>query len=67
MAKLLALEATWHAAEAAMQTHGGFAFASEYHIERNWREARLYQAAPISTNPILGYIGQHVLELPKSY
>jgi acyl-CoA dehydrogenase len=67
MAKLLASEATWHAAEAAMQTHGGFAFASEYHVERKWREARLYQAAPISTNLILGYIGQHVLDLPKSY
>jgi acyl-CoA dehydrogenase len=67
MAKLLASEATWHAAEAAMQTHGGFAFASEYHVERKWREARLYQAAPISTNLILGYLGQHVLDLPKSY
>jgi acyl-CoA dehydrogenase len=67
MAKLLASEATWHAAEAAMQTHGGFGFAQEYDIERKWREARLYQIAPISSNLILGYIGQHVLGLPRSY
>lgn len=67
MAKLLASEAAWHAAEAAMQTHGGFAFAKEYDIERKWREARLYQIAPISTNLILAYIGQHVLGLPRSY
>jgi acyl-CoA dehydrogenase len=67
MAKLLASEATWYAAEAAMQTHGGFGFAQEYDIERKWREARLYQIAPISSNLILGYIGQHVLGLPRSY
>jgi acyl-CoA dehydrogenase len=67
MAKLLASEATWHAAEAAMQTYGGFAFAREYDIERKWREARLYQTAPISTNLILAYLGQHVLGMPRSY
>ena len=67
MAKLLASEATWHGAEAAMQTHGGFGFAQEYDIERKWREARIYQTAPISTNLILAYIGQHVLGLPRSY
>jgi acyl-CoA dehydrogenase len=67
MAKLLASEATWHAADAAFQTHGGFAFAKEYDIERKWREARLYQTAPISTNLILAYIGQHVLGMPRSY
>ena len=67
MAKLLASEATWHGAEAAMQTHGGFGFAQEYDIERKWREARIYQTAPISTNLILSYIGQHVLGLPRSY
>ena len=66
MAKLLASEATWHGAEAAMQTHGGFGFAQEYDIERKWREARIYQTAPISTNLILAYIGQHVLGLPRS-
>lgn len=67
IAKLLASEATWHAAEAAMQTHGGFAFAKEYDIERKWREARIYQIAPISTNLVLAYVGQHVLGLPRSY
>ena len=67
MAKLLASEATWHAADACFQTHGGFAFAKEYDIERKWREARLYQTAPISTNLILAYIGQHVLGMPRSY
>ena len=67
MAKLLASEATWHGAEAAMQTHGGFGFAQEYDIERKWREACIYQTAPISTNLILAYIGQHVLGLPRSY
>ena len=67
IAKLLASEATWHAAEACMQTHGGFGFAREYHIERKWREARLYQTAPISTNLILAYVGQHVLGMPRSY
>jgi len=67
MAKLLASEATWHAAEATFSAYGGFAFAREYDIERKWREARLYQTAPISTNLILAYIGQHVLGMPRSY
>ncbi len=67
MAKLLASEAAWAAGEACMQTHGGFAFAEEYDIERKFREARLYQIAPISTNMILAYIGQHVLGMPRSY
>jgi len=67
MAKLLASEATWHAAEATMATYGGFAYAREYDIERKWRECRLYQTAPISTNLILAYIGQHVLGMPRSY
>ena len=67
MAKMLAADAAWHAAEACMQTFGGFAFAREYGIERKWREARLYQTAPISTNMILAYIGQHVLGMPRSY
>src|SRR5580704_16510091 len=67
MAKLLASEATWHAAEATFSAYGGFAFAKEYDIERKWREARLYQTAPISTNLILAYLGQHVLGMPRSY
>jgi acyl-CoA dehydrogenase len=67
MAKLLASEATWQAAEAALQTHGGFGFAQEYDIERKWREARIYQTAPISTNLILSYLGEHVLGMPRSY
>jgi acyl-CoA dehydrogenase len=57
MLKLLASEATWHVAEATFSAYGGFAFAKEYDIERKWREARLYQTAPISTNLILAYIG----------
>jgi acyl-CoA dehydrogenase len=67
IAKLLASEATWKAAEATLQTHGGFGFAQEYDIERKWREVRLYQTAPISTNLVLAYIAQHVLGLPRSY
>lgn len=67
MAKLLAAEAAWDAANVALQTHGGFGFASEYDIERKFRETRLYQVAPISTNLILAYIAQHVLGLPRSY
>ena len=67
MAKLLAADASWHAAENCLQTHGGFGFAEEYDIERKFRETRLYQVAPVSTNLILGYIGQHVLGLPRSY
>ena len=57
----------WHAADCCMQTHGGFGFAEDYDIERKFREARLYQVAPVSTNLILGYLGQHVLGLPRSY
>jgi len=67
MAKLLASEAAWHAGESCFQTFGGFAFAREYDIERKWRETRLFQTAPISTNMILAYIGQHVLGMPRSY
>lgn len=67
MAKLLASEATWHAADTALQTHGGFGFAQEYDVERKWREVRIYQTAPISTNLILAFLGEHVLGLPRSY
>ena len=67
MAKMLASEASWKAGDACMQTHGGFAFAKEYHIERKFRETRLYQIAPISTNLILSYIAEHVLDLPRSF
>jgi acyl-CoA dehydrogenase len=67
MAKLLASEAAWHAAEACMQTHGGFGFAREYDVERKWRETRLFQTAPISTNMVLAYIGEHILGMPRSY
>jgi alkylation response protein AidB-like acyl-CoA dehydrogenase len=66
-AKLLASEASWAAAEACVQTHGGFGFAEEYDVERKFREARLHQVAPISTNLILSYIAEHVLGLPRSY
>ena len=66
-AKLLAADAAWAAAETCVQTHGGFGFAEEYDVERKFREARLYQVAPISTNLILGYIAEHVLGLPRSY
>ncbi|MEM6623579.1 MAG: acyl-CoA dehydrogenase family protein [Pseudomonadota bacterium] len=65
--KMLAADAAWAAGEACMQTFGGFAFATEYGIERKWREARLYKTAPISENMILAYIGQHVLGMPRSY
>ncbi len=67
LAKLLAADASWAAAEACVQTHGGFGFAEEFDIERKFREARLYQVAPISTNLVLSYIGEHVLGLPRSY
>jgi acyl-CoA dehydrogenase len=67
MAKLLAADASWHAGEACLQTHGGFGLAREYDIERKWRETRLFQIAPISTNLILAYLGEHVLGLPRSY
>ncbi|HSO48158.1 MAG TPA: acyl-CoA dehydrogenase family protein [Rhizobiaceae bacterium] len=66
-AKMLAADASWEAAEACLQTHGGFGFAEEYDVERKFREARLYQVAPISTNLILCYIAEQVLDLPKSY
>jgi alkylation response protein AidB-like acyl-CoA dehydrogenase len=67
MAKLLASEASWQAAEACVQTFGGFGFAEEYDVERKFRENRLYQVAPISTNLILSYISEHVLKMPRSY
>lgn len=67
IAKMLAADASWAAAEAAVQTHGGFGFAEEYDIERKFRETRLYQVAPISTNMILSYIAEHVLGMPRSY
>jgi acyl-CoA dehydrogenase len=67
MAKLLAADASWEAANVAVQTYGGFGFAEEYDIERKFRETRLYQVAPISTNLILAYVGEHVLGMPRSY
>ncbi len=67
MAKLLASEAAWRAADMCVQTHGGFGFAEEYDVERKFRETRLYQVAPISTNLILAYVAEHVLGLPRSY
>ena len=67
LAKMLAAEASWAAAEVCVQTHGGFGFAEEYDVERKFRETRLYQVAPISTNLILSYVGEHVLGLPRSY
>lgn len=67
MAKMLCAEASWAAAEACIQTHGGFGFAEEYDVERKYREARLYQVAPISTNLVLSFIGEHVLGMPRSY
>ena len=67
MAKMLAADASWAAGEACIQTHGGFGFAAEYDIERKFRETRLYQVAPISTNMILSYIAEHVLGMPRSY
>ena len=67
LAKMLAADASWAAAEMCVQTHGGFGFAEEYDVERKFRETRLYQVAPISTNLILSYLGEHVLGLPRSY
>ena len=67
MAKMLASEASWYAADTAIQTHGGFGFAEDYDIERKFRETRLYQVAPISTNLILSHVGTHVLGMPKSF
>ncbi|MBL8983218.1 MAG: acyl-CoA/acyl-ACP dehydrogenase, partial [Gemmatimonadetes bacterium] len=67
MAKLLAADASWEAANTCLQTHGGFGFAAEYDVERKFRETRLYQVAPVSTNLILSYLGEHVLGLPRSF
>ena len=67
MAKMLAADASWEAANACLQFHGGFGFASEYDVERKFRETRLYQVAPISTNLILSYLAEHVLGMPRSF
>jgi acyl-CoA dehydrogenase len=67
MAKMLAADASWEAANACLQFHGGFGFACEYDVERKFRETRLYQVAPISTNLILSYVAQHVLGMPRSF
>jgi len=67
MAKYLAAKASWEAANACLQFHGGFGFACEYDVERKFRETRLYQVAPISTNLILSYVAEHVLGLPRSF
>jgi len=67
MAKYLAAKASWEAANACLQTHGGFGFANEYDVERKFRETRLYQVAPISTNLILSYVSEHILDLPRSF
>ena len=67
MAKMLASEASWFAADMCVQTHGGFGFAEEYDIERKFRETRLYQVAPISTNLILSHVATHALGLPRAF
>jgi acyl-CoA dehydrogenase len=67
MAKLLAADSSWEAANACLQTHGGFGFAAEYDVERKFRETRLYQVAPISTNLILSFVGEHILGMPRSF
>jgi acyl-CoA dehydrogenase len=67
MAKYLAAKASWEAANVCLQTHGGFGFANEYDIERKFRETRLYQVAPISTNLIYSYVAEHLLGLPRSF
>jgi len=67
LAKLLAADASWQAANVCLQTHGGYGFAAEYDVERKFRETRLYQVAPISTNLILSYLGEHVLGMPRSF
>ena len=67
MSKMLAADASWEAANAAIQTHGGFGFAEEYDVERKFRETRLYQVAPISTNLVLSFVAEHVLGMPRSY
>ncbi len=67
MAKFLASEASWQAANACLDTHGGFGFAADYDIERKFRETRLYTIAPVSNNLVQAFVGQHVLGLPRSY
>jgi acyl-CoA dehydrogenase len=67
MAKLLASEASWQAANACLDAHGGYGFAAEYDVERKFRETRLYSIAPVSNNLVLAYLGQHVLDMPRSY
>jgi acyl-CoA dehydrogenase len=67
VAKLLASEASWHAANACLDAHGGYGFAAEYDVERKFRETRLYSVAPVSNNLVLAYLGQHVLGMPRSY
>ena len=67
MAKYLASEASWMAANASVDAHGGFGFAAEYDVERKFRETRLYKVAPINNNLVQAFVGQHVLGLPKSY
>ena len=67
MAKYLAAKASWEAANVCLQSHGGYGFASEYDVERKFRETRLYQVAPISTNLILSYVAEHVLGMPRSF
>jgi alkylation response protein AidB-like acyl-CoA dehydrogenase len=67
MAKMLASDASFEAANVCVQTHGGFGFAAEFDVERKFRETRLYQVAPVSTNLILSYLSEHVLGLPRSY
>jgi acyl-CoA dehydrogenase len=67
MAKLLASEAAWQAANVCLDTHGGFGFAREYDVERKFRETRLYSIAPVSNNLVLAYLGEHVLKMPRSY
>jgi acyl-CoA dehydrogenase len=67
MTKYLASEAAWEAGEAAMSALGGYGFAKEYHVERKWRETRLYRTAPISNNLVLSFVGEHVLGMPRSY
>ena len=67
MAKLLASEASWLAANACLDTHGGFGFAADFDVERKFRETRLYSIAPVSNNLILAYLGEHVLDMPRSY
>jgi acyl-CoA dehydrogenase len=67
LAKFLAADAAYAAADAAVQTHGGFGYASEYHVERYWREARLMRIAPVPQEMVLNYLAEHVLRLPRSY